>query len=450
MGVIVSVGVNEDSGRKPAVLRHFGRSLPGAMVPTAAAGLAILAASPAAYGSCDQVGANVSCTGTTFNYNSGAQANLNVTVQPDATVIGNGGNDAIRFTSTTDGTLTNNGVIDGFVTISSGNAGSDTFTNNGVLKITDPTANIQEHSMAGTNFSQTANGSFFARVDSAGFFDGILSWSAALNGKLVIVVQPGTYGATTTYTQFINTVTGTTGNFSSITSSSPFFTAALQPNGNNRDLILSFIGFGAVQAMTPNQKAVGAALEGSYDPNTVSGNAATFYSNLLAATLVTVFDHLSGEGIGAAQNASFGAGSQFNNAIQDQSLFAFNPSGLSVIVQAYAPSARQRFEDAFASAKKAPDEQQQGRWRIWRALGRRRDLARQRRPVDPQLRRRLRLRPPAWPGPPGRHGDRRQRVELHGAGSLDVGPPDRRPYRRLRGQDLERLLRRLLGKLRAI
>ena len=83
--------------------------------------------------------------------------------------------------------------------------------------------------------------------------------------------------------------------------------------------------------MTPNQRAVGNALEGSYS-TTLAGNAATFYGNLLAATSVTVLDQLSGEGTSAAQNAAFKAGSLFNSAMQNQSLFGPNLNGLGAIV----------------------------------------------------------------------------------------------------------------------
>ena len=83
--------------------------------------------------------------------------------------------------------------------------------------------------------------------------------------------------------------------------------------------------------MTPNQRAVGNALEGSYS-TTLAGNAAAFYGNLLAATSVTALDQLSGEGTSAAQNAAFNAGSLFNNAMQNQALFGPNLNGLSAIV----------------------------------------------------------------------------------------------------------------------
>ncbi|MBM3530129.1 MAG: autotransporter domain-containing protein [Alphaproteobacteria bacterium] len=354
-------------GRGNARLAVARRTLLAGAAVVAPLTLGLLASNPAG-AACVQVGQNVTCTDTTFNYNSGAQANLNVTVQAGAIVIGNNGNDAIRISSTTSATLTNNGTIDGFVTILSTVAGSDTFTNNGILKITDPTANLQEHSMVGTNFTQTANGTLYVRVDSNDFYDGIFSRSANLNGGLVVVVQPGLYGAQTTFTKVINTSTGTAGGFSSILTSSPFFTArtAVNADPNDLDVILTRVGFGSIPSMTPNQRAVGNALEGSYS-TTLTGNAATLYSNLLAANSVTVLDNISGEGTSATQNAAFGAGSLFNNAMQGQGLFGPNGAINGLLPLPYAEPAKPRGHEAFA-ALKAPGKPQAGepsRWRVW-------------------------------------------------------------------------------------
>jgi len=354
MGVVVAVGVNQQfSLRLRWAGARIGRALFGGAAIAALLTICLLPSAQPALAVCTQVGSNVVCANTTFNYDSGAQANLAVTVQQDAAVIGTGNNDAIRITSTTNATLTNNGLIDGFVTILSDNPGSDTFTNNGILKITDPTEPLQEHSMVGTNFIQTANGTFLARVDANLLFDGIFSRSANLNGKLIVVVQPDLYDLVTTYDQFIITLTGTVGGFSSIETTSPFFSAITVVNGNDLDLVLSRVGFGSVTGMTPNQRAVGNALEPGYS-TTLTGNAATFYSNLLAANSVTVLDQLSGEGTSGTQHAAFGAGSLFNNAMQNQSLFGPGLGGLSVVVPPaqYAQSRVTPGHDAFASIKK--------------------------------------------------------------------------------------------------
>ena len=57
---------------------------------------AILFSQPA-LADCSPASGNVSCTGTTTNYNAGTQTNLNVTVQSGATVVGTGATDAIRM-----------------------------------------------------------------------------------------------------------------------------------------------------------------------------------------------------------------------------------------------------------------------------------------------------------------------------------------------------------------
>ena len=57
---------------------------------------AVLLSGPA-LADCSPASGNVSCTGTTTNYNAGIQTNLNVTVQAGATVIGTGGTVTLRL-----------------------------------------------------------------------------------------------------------------------------------------------------------------------------------------------------------------------------------------------------------------------------------------------------------------------------------------------------------------
>jgi outer membrane autotransporter protein len=324
---------------------------------------------------CSPASGNVSCTGTTNNYAPPAQTNLNVTVQPGASVISTNGNDAIRMQNTsgvTSNTLTNNGTIDGLVTILSVNPGTDTFTNNGVLKITDPNTSLTSHSMAGATFVQSASGTFMARVDANGFNDGILTFDANLRGKLVIVVQPGIYGAPQTYT-VVDTGGTLTGQFDTVTSSSPFFSVTQSVICGCVDVTLSRIAFNAVPNITPNQKTIGNILEngysGSLDP---SSRVGTFYSNILAANSITALDQLSGQGVTASQSAAFSAGSLFGSTMFGQGLngesnvnsVVFDPAPLQ-----YAPTRKPRGHEAFAAlpTKAPPVTEQPGRWRVWTA-----------------------------------------------------------------------------------
>ena len=60
--------------------------------------------------------------------------------------------------------------------------------------------------------------------------------------------------------------------------------------------------FGAVAGLSANQQAVGNALEGAY-ATTLTGAAATLYTNLLMTGTPEALSQLSGEGTSATQNA---------------------------------------------------------------------------------------------------------------------------------------------------
>jgi uncharacterized protein with beta-barrel porin domain len=323
-----------------------------------------------ALASCDPVPGGVSCTGTTTNYSTGPVSGFTVTVQPGATVNGIFPSNAIEISTTPPfaaNQLINNGTINGFVVILSAGPGVDSFTNNGILTVTDPNAPLQTHSMFGSAYIQSAAGTLFARVDANGFNDGIFAWNAVLSGKLAVVIQPGTYVTPIQYS-IIQAFTGFTGQFTSLTFSSPFFTGTIDPSGGDDVLTLNAIPFNAVAGLTRNQQAVANALQAAYLAGP-TGDAATFFANLFAAGSVGVFDQISGEGTAALQNASFAAGSQFNYAALNQLLFGDASGTTSVIIppSQYAATSKPRGADAFASVLKAPPAPatQVGRWRLW-------------------------------------------------------------------------------------
>jgi outer membrane autotransporter protein len=113
--------------------------------------------------------------------------------------------------------------------------------------------------------------------------------------------------------------------FGNVVSSSPFFTATATYDYGvsppifdpNVSLTLTFNGFAAAPGQTKNELAVGQFLNTVYSPG-VTGDAATFFSNLFAATSLNALDQLSGEGTAAAQNTAFSAGNMFMNALADQ------------------------------------------------------------------------------------------------------------------------------------
>jgi len=264
--------------------------------------------------------------------------------------------------------ITNNAIVNGRIALS---AGEDVLTNAGQITISSSSIPIATgvFTIDFGDFVQTASGLLSLRVTSAAAtrdsFTLTTGGTATLAGTLRANVQAGLYGTTTVYANVLTAAGGRTGTFGSVVSSSPFFTASAAYTGTDVNLTLTRIGFGAVSGLTPNQQAVGNALNPGY-ATTLTGNAATLYSNLLAATSVTVLDRLSGEGTSAAQTAAFNAGSLFNNAMQGQGLFGPNLNGLSAVVPAQYADARPPGHEAFA-ALKGPPAAEPGRWRIWTA-----------------------------------------------------------------------------------
>lgn len=280
--------------------------------------------------------------------------------------------------------ITNNGRLDG--TISIPNPDPNTLINNGTITISNPNTPLGDqaglsstgttlwHFIEGT-FTQTAGGTLELRVNNVGFSDGLGAADPHLGGTLRAVVQPGLYNAVTTYSSVVYNCGCTSGDlngtqFDKVTSSSPFFMAtanyvensALGSGINAVDLVLTRLPFGAVPGETINQRAVGNALEQGYS-TTLTGNAATFYSNLLTATSsVGVLDQLSGEGTIATQSTSFLASTLFVNAIMGAASGSFGAPGASTGPLGYAAARREH--PAFKAFTKAPDIDDPARWRF--------------------------------------------------------------------------------------
>jgi uncharacterized protein with beta-barrel porin domain len=272
--------------------------------------------------------------------------------------------------------VTNTGTLDGQVLVQ---GGGSFFTNNGLLTVTDSDIVNPVGAFAhigGETFTQGPNGTLGLRVTGDGRKDamgtsGVASTVTLNGGTLRALVLAGLYANTTTYLNAVTSGAGITGQFSSVTNTSAFFTSTATYNPQTIDLNLFRTPFGSVPGLTQNQQAVGNALEPNYsqnlDPNS---NAGQFFSNLLAATSVAVLDQLSGEGTSALQNASFTAGSQFNNASLNQLVFGGGAGAASVIVPPaqYTATARPRGHEAFAAFKtpaSTPAASQTGRWRVW-------------------------------------------------------------------------------------
>ena len=185
--------------------------------------------------------------------------------------------------------------------------------------------------------------------------------TATLGGTLGVAVTPGLYGLSTQYTLLTaGTISGQFAQFISspprssfLSLSGPFYDAT------SVDVTVTRTPFGAVPGLTRNQRAVGNALEGAYS-TTLTGPAATIYTNLLMTGTPDALSQLSGEGITATQNTAFASGTMFDALLMDQG--AFWRSGEA------ADSNGVTFRDAPLVSKgpKIPPPVYQPRtWRVW-------------------------------------------------------------------------------------
>ena len=137
------------------------------------------------------------------------------------------------------------------------------------------------------------------------------------------------------------------------------------------DVTLTRTPFGAVAGLNANQRAVGNALEAAY-ATTLTGPAATLYTNLLMTGTPNALSQLSGEGITAAQNAAFASGRMFDSLMMDQG--AFWRSGETADSEgvtyreaplAYAAEKKKPTPAAFKALKAPPPAYQPRNWRVW-------------------------------------------------------------------------------------
>src|SRR5207302_7405568 len=92
---------------------------------------------------------------------------------------------------------------------------------------------------------------------------------------------------------------------------------------------------------TQSERAVGAALDAAFSP-ALTGNAATFFANLLQSTSVATLDQISGEGTSGTQETAFFAASLFQSVTGDQAnafLRGQAPvGGVAMAALSYAPA----------------------------------------------------------------------------------------------------------------
>ncbi|MDP1966063.1 MAG: autotransporter domain-containing protein [Reyranella sp.] len=216
-------------------------------------------------------------------------------------------------------TVFNSGTLDGPVNVVGG--GNNLVTNAGLITVSAPLtpgAGVA-HAVDGV-FTQNASGTLALRVGTdpaAANFDSLgVTGVANLGGTLRAVVQPGLYGSSTTYAGAL-TFASSTGGFASVESGLLFLNASAIYNSTSIDLVLTRLPFNQFPGGGSNGRAVGNALEAQYSTS-LTGTAATFYSQLLQSTAPNTLAQLSGEIASAGQNASFGAFSQLFGTVFGQ------------------------------------------------------------------------------------------------------------------------------------
>ena len=199
--------------------------------------------------------------------------------------------------------------------------------------------------------------------------------TATLGGTLGVAVTPGLYGLSTQYT--LLSAGAISGQFAQFISSPPrsSFLSLSGPfyNATSVDVTVTRTPFDAVPGLTKNQRAVGNALEGAYSI-TLTGPAATLYTNLLMTGTPDALSQLSGEVATGAQQPAFQLMNEFMSVMLDP--FVDRRSGVGGVYGyaiPFAPDREPLPEDialAYSKVLRTPVSKAipfEQRWSVWGA-----------------------------------------------------------------------------------
>jgi fibronectin-binding autotransporter adhesin len=255
-----------------------------------------------------------------------------LTLQGGGTLTITGNNLYAGPTTVTGSGLVVNGSLASTVTLDSMSTLGGTGTLGGVISngaMLMPGNSIGTLNITG-NFSQNG-GTYQVEVNPAGQSDRLnVTGTATINGATVqVVAASGSYGTSTTYT-ILNATGGVSGTYSSVTSNFAFLTPSLTYDLNNVFLTLALLQNGnpssggfLLSAYTPNQKAVGYALNQS-----LAGATGDFATVINALSGLTAFQGPAAlNAISGEQYADFGTmnvnnSAMFMNAIGQQMALA--------------------------------------------------------------------------------------------------------------------------------
>jgi outer membrane autotransporter protein len=199
--------------------------------------------------------------------------------------------------------------------------------------------------------------------------------TATLGGTLGVAVTPGLYGLSTQYTLLsAGAISGQFAQFISSPSPSSFLSLS-GPfyDATSVDVTVTRTPFGAVPGLTKNQRAVGNALEGAYS-TTLTGPAATLYTNLLMTGTPDALSQLSGEVATGAQQPAFQLMNEFMSVMLDP--FVDRRSGVGGVYGyaiPFAPDREPLPEDialAYSKVLRTPVSKAipfEQRWSVWGA-----------------------------------------------------------------------------------
>ncbi|HTU55424.1 MAG TPA: autotransporter outer membrane beta-barrel domain-containing protein [Acetobacteraceae bacterium] len=224
------------------------------------------------------------------------------------------------------------GTIDGPVDFLAGSEAR--FENSGWLGISAPGTGAT-HVIQGT-FAQTDSGTLALRVGADASHDALeVQGSGQFAGTLTLEPQAGLYQPQTSYPDLVSASNALWGTFGTVDSSSPFFRASLTSGTDSFGAELTRIPFDAFPGLTPNQSAVGGALEQDYQTALSTGQGAGLFANLLGAEadpadVPAAYDALSGAGLTGIQQTSLAANADFVEAIRREGAFWLSGEGMDV------------------------------------------------------------------------------------------------------------------------
>jgi outer membrane autotransporter protein len=226
-----------------------------------------------------------------------------------------GANSFTGGTTVSGGMLAVNGSLAGGVTVGSAGTlgGSGTITGNVVNAGTLAPGNSIGTLTVSGSYTQAAGSLYQVEANAAGQADRInVGGTATIQGGTVqVLAQPGNYRPSTTYT-IVRATGGVSGVYAGVSSNFAFLTPTLSYDANDVFLTLA-LGQNAfsMAAVTPNQRAVGTALNQSFA--NASGDFATVIGAL--AGLSTLQGPLALDAISGQPYADFGTMNTNNSAL---------------------------------------------------------------------------------------------------------------------------------------